>query len=80
MMICVVSYYQAKSIKTIRIYHESEGRIEKIVPRIAVWHYEACREFTNVAPNVRIFLSYPHRNNGFVFLLTIVFIKDLGQS
>ena len=27
----------------IRIYHEFEGRIEKIVPGIAVWHHEVCR-------------------------------------
>ena len=27
----------------IRIYHEFEGGIEKSVPRITVWHHEACR-------------------------------------
>ena len=27
--------------RTIRIYHECEGRIEKSVPRIAIWHHEA---------------------------------------
>ena len=32
---------------TIRIYHECEGRIEKSVPRITVWHHEACRVMTN---------------------------------
>ena len=26
--------------KIIRIYHECEGRIEKFVPRITVWHHE----------------------------------------
>ena len=26
----------------IGIYHECEGGIEKSVPRIAVWHHEAC--------------------------------------
>ena len=31
-------------IWNIRIYHECEGRIEKPVPRIAVWHHEACRD------------------------------------
>ena len=25
----------------IRIYHECEGRIEKSVPRIAVWHHDS---------------------------------------
>ena len=44
------------------IYHECEGRIEKPVLMIAVWHHEA-------------FLSYPHTNNGLFFLLNTVFIK-----
>ena len=39
-----------KYIHNIRIYHECEGRIEKSVPRIAVWHLEACRVMTNVDP------------------------------
>ena len=56
------------------IFHECEGRIEKPVPRIAVWHHEACRVMTNGDPKGRNFLSYPHMNNGFFFLLTIVFI------
>ena len=34
-------------LRTIRIYHECERRIEKSVPRIAVWHHEACRVMTN---------------------------------
>ena len=45
----------------------SEGRIEKSVPRIAVWHHEACRVMTNGDSKGRIFLSYPHMNNGFFF-------------
>ena len=28
--------------RTIRIYHECEDGIEKIVPRVTVWHHEAC--------------------------------------
>ena len=52
----------------IRIYHECEDRIEKSVLRIAVWHHEACRVMTNGDPEGQIFLSYPHRNNGFFFL------------
>ena len=59
-----------------RIYHECEGRIEKSVPRIALWHHEACRVMTNGDPEERIFLSYPHTNNGFCFLLTIDFIFE----
>ena len=61
-------------IGTIRIYHESEGRIEKSVQRILSWHHEACRVMTNGDPQGRIFLSYPHMNSGFFFLLTTVFI------
>ena len=41
-----------------RIYHECEGRIEKSVPRIAVWRHEACREMKNGNPEGRIFF-YP---------------------
>ena len=29
--------------KHIRINHECEGVIEKLVPSITDWHYEACR-------------------------------------
>ena len=59
----------------IRIYHECEGRIEKSLPRIDVWHHESCRVMTNGDPEARIFLSYPHTNNGFFSsLLTTVFI------
>ena len=56
----------------IRLYHESEGKNEKSVPRIAVWHHEACRVMTNSDPKGRIFLSYPHVNNRLFFLLTTV--------
>ena len=52
--------------KLIRIYHECEDRIEKSVPRIAVWHFEACRVMTNGNPERWIFLSYSHMNNGFL--------------
>ena len=45
-----------------------EGRIEKSVSRKAVWHHEACRVITNGDPEGRIFLSYPHTNNGLFFL------------
>ena len=34
----------------VRNYHECEGRIEKSVQMIAVWHYEACRVMTNGDP------------------------------
>ena len=46
-------------IHNIRIYHECEGRIEKAVPGIAVWHHEACRVLTNGDPEGRAFSSLP---------------------
>ena len=58
----------------IRIYHEYEGRIIS-VPRITVWYHEACLEMTNGDPKGQIFLSYPHLNNGFFFLLTTVILS-----
>ena len=66
--------------KIIRIYHECEGtcRIQKSVPRIAVWHHEACGVMINGDPEGWIFLSYPHMNNGFFFLLAAVFIFYLS--
>ena len=41
----------------IRIYNEYEGKIEKSVSRIIVWHHEACRVMTNGDPGDRFF--YP---------------------
>ena len=54
----------------IRMYHECEGWIEKSVPRITDWHHEFCRVMANGDREGRIFLSHPHTNNGFFFLLT----------
>ena len=59
-------------VHIIRIYHECEGRVEKYIPRITVWHHEACEVMTNSDSEERIFLSYPHTNNGFFFLPTTV--------
>ena len=64
----------------IRRYHECEGRIEKSVPRIAVWHHVAFRVMTNVDLEGRIFLSYPHTNNGFFFLLTTLQLESLRMN
>ena len=61
-------------MNTIRINHESEDRIEKSIPRTAVWHQEACQVMTNTDPEGQICLFYPHTNNGFFFLLTTFFI------
>ena len=45
--------------------------IEKSVPRITVWHHEACRVMTNGDREGRIFLSHPQTNNILFYLLTI---------
>ena len=61
--------------KIIRIYHECEDRIEKSVPED---HRLASRGLPNddktVIPRDGFFLSYPHTNNKFFFLLATVFI------
>ena len=54
--------------ENLRIYHECEGRIEKYVSRIVVWHHKACRVMTNCDPEGQIFLSYLYTNDGFFFL------------
>ena len=56
--------------ESIRIYHECEGYIEKYVPMITNWHHEACWVMTNGDQEGRIFLSHPHTNNWFFFLVT----------
>ena len=57
-------------LRNIRIYHEWERRIGKSVPRIAVWHHEACQVMTIGDCEGRSFPSNPNTNNGFFFLLT----------
>ena len=61
------------TVDIVRIYNECEGRIEKSVPMLSIWHHEACRVMTNDDLEGPIFLSYPHTNNGFFFLLTTSF-------
>ena len=41
----------------IKIYHEREARIEKIVSRITDCHHEACQVMTNGDPEGLFFLS-----------------------
>ena len=43
--------------QNIRISPKCEGRIEKSIRRIAVWHHEACRGMTNGDAKGQIFLS-----------------------
>ena len=48
-----------------KIHRECEGRIVKSVPRITVWHVEACRVMTNCDLEGQLFLSHSHTNDGF---------------
>ena len=66
-------HYKINLVNIIIIYHECEGRIEKSVPRFAFWYHEAWRVMTNGDPEGQIFLSYPHTNYGFFFLLDTFF-------
>ena len=61
-------------IELIRIYHECEGTIEKSVARVTCLSSIGSLVMLNGDPEKRIFLSYPHANNGFLFLLTTIFI------
>ena len=63
----------------IRIYRECEGMIEKSVPRIIVWHHEACRVMTNIGPERRIFLSNPHTNNGMFSCSTLFLYPEVPE-
>ena len=63
-----INMYRKSTGDIIKIYHESVDGIEKSVPRIDVWHHEACRVMTNDDPEGRIFLSRPHTNNRIFFL------------
>ena len=68
----------------IRIHHECESGIEKSVPRITEWHHELWRVMTNGDHEGRIFLSHPHTNNEFFFLLPtkyfILYWKSMKKS
>ena len=48
-----------------------EDGIEKSVPRITDWHHDACQVTTISDQEERFFLSHPHTNNRYFFLLTI---------
>ena len=60
---------------TRRIYNECESRLEKSVPRIAVWHHEACRVMTNGDPEGRIFYPTLERiKMFFIYFIYLLFI------
>ena len=54
--------------KNIRIYPECEGWIEKSVPRITVWHHEACRVMTKQWSRGMDFSILPSNENKIIFL------------
>ena len=56
----MVNPYRTIFVQNIRIYHECEGRVEKTVRRIAVWHHEACRVMTNCDPEGQILFLAHH--------------------
>ena len=62
-----------KVLINVRIYHECEGGIEKSVPRITDWHHEASQAMTIHDFEGWVFLSHPHTNNRFFFLLTTMY-------
>ena len=64
-------------IRNIRLHHEFEDGLEDSVPGITDWHDGACRVITNGDHEGRIFLSYPHTNNGLFFLLTTTVVLRL---
>ena len=82
MLLCVKlfeSYVVTAEYCNIRVHHECEGGIEKIILWITDWHYKACRVLTNGDREGRIFLSHPHANYGLFFLLTtkyLIFILE----
>ena len=72
----IVTFSLVLADETIRIHHECEGWIEKSVPRIAIWHHKTCRVMKNDDHQGWIFVSHPHTNNRFFFVLTIDFLFE----
>ena len=60
--------------QNIRIYHECGCRTERSVPRIAVWHHEACRVMTKGDLEDRFFYHTLTQLMDCFSLLTTVFI------
>ena len=60
-------------VNSIIIYHECVGRMEKSVPRITVWHQEACRLMANGGHEGRIFRSHPYTYNMYIKYRIICF-------
>ena len=69
-LICIFNGESIVLGAIIRIFKECEGWIDKSVPRITVWHHEACRVMTNSDPEG----SHPHTNNSTAYLI-LAFIQ-----
>ena len=54
-----------------RIHQECEDGIEKSISRMTDGYHEACPVITTGDHERPIFLFHPHKNNDFLFLLTI---------
>ena len=52
------------------------GVDRKIVPRITVWHHEACRVMPDCDREGRIFLSTPYNHDRFFFFSCTPFISE----
>ena len=60
--------------RIIRIYNGSEGGIENSVPRITLWHYEACSMMTNGDPEGWIIRIYDECEDGIEKLIPTITI------
>ena len=68
-------FYPIYTLMIIRIYYECEGGIEQSVPRDNSLSSLGKPRDAKRRSSGQIFLSNPHTNNGFLFLLTTVFKK-----
>ena len=63
----------------IRIYQECDGGIERSMPRITVWHHEACQVVIIGYPSGRFFSFPSSHKECIVFMLTIKFRTFISQ-
>ena len=68
---CDVDMTLFKQLCLVEYKNPPWGWDRKNIPRITVWHHEACRVMTNINLEGWIFLSHPHTINELFFLFTI---------
>ena len=53
------------------IYHEWEGGIENSIPRITVWHHEACRltELCSIQPSHKLLIFFLYTTKNQIFII-----------